>query len=324
MLFEAALLLVSLIVLAKSSDLVTDKAVTLSQYFRVSQMAIGFLLIAGATSLPELSVSVIASALGQGAISAGNVFGSNIADVFLVLGACAFLYSLRLKRQDAVEIGGVVLVTTIITLYFIYSAFVLGSPVIARWEGLVLLLAFAGYIFYVLREKEFAKNSTEDVTKKEALNAFVLFFAGIGLVLISSSVAVDSAVKISDLLGISKTFLGATIIAIGTSLPELSVELAAVRKKRYALAVGDAIGSTITNITLVLGVAATLAPISILAPASLLTVLIFSILANVLLLYLVLTRKRIGKLTGVLFLLLYVLFLLVLSGAEATAAIPLP
>lgn len=324
MIFEVALLLVSLIVLAKSSDIVTDKAVILSQYFRVSQMAIGFLLIAGATSLPELSVSVIASVMGQGAISAGNVFGSNIADVFLVLGACAFLYRLRLKKQDAVEIGGVVLVTTIITLYFIYSAFVLGSPVIARWEGIVLLLAFAGYIFYVLREKEFPKDGAVTVTKREALNAFVIFFAGIGLVLVSSGIAVDSAVRISDLFGISRTFLGATIVAIGTSLPELSVELAAVRKRQYALAVGDAIGSTITNITLVLGVAAALGPIFILAPASLLTVLIFAILANVILLYLVLTRKKIGRLTGILFILLYLLFLFVLSGAEAAGAAPLP
>lgn len=317
MLLEAAILLISLIILAKSSDIVTESAVILSQFFGVSQMAIGFLLIATSTSLPELSVSVIASAMGQGAISAGNVFGSNIADIFLVLGICAFLYGLVLRKEDALEVEAVLVVTTIITIYFAYSTFVLGSPLIDRFEGAILLLSFGVYIWYVLKRKSFPNKDGNGATKAQALNAFIYFFAGISLVLVSSAVAVDSAVKISELIGISRSFIGATIVAIGTSLPELSVELSAVRKKQYALAVGDAIGSTIVNISLVLGVASLLNPISILAPASFLVVLLFAILANIVM-YFAIRKEKIGRFTGALFLLLYIIFLVVLSGAETS------
>ncbi|MEW5996619.1 MAG: sodium:calcium antiporter [Candidatus Micrarchaeota archaeon] len=319
MLLELAILVASLIILAKSANLVTDKAVVLSEFFGISQMAIGFLLIAGSTSLPELSVSVVASAMGQGAVSAGNVFGSNIADIFLVLGLCAFFYRLALKREDAVEVGGVLLATTVITLYFVYSAFVLGSPVIDRWEGAILLLAFAAYIYYALKRKKLPSNNGNSVAKSDALRAFVLFCAGIALVLVSSGIAVDSAVKLSELAGISRSFIGATIIAIGTSLPELSVELSAVRKKRYGLALGDAIGSTVVNITLVLGTASLLNPIAIMAPASFLTVLLFAILANAVFFYATVTRKKMGKAAGIAFLLLYALYLFTLAGTEALA-----
>lgn len=319
MLLELAILIVSLIILAKSADLVTDKAVILSEFFGISQMAIGFLLIAGATSLPELSVSVIASAMGQGAISAGNVFGSNVADIFLVLGICAFVYGLALKKEDAVEVGGVLLATTIITLYFVYSAFVLGSPVIDRWEGAILLVAFAAYIYYALKRKKFAENNGNSITKSEALRAFALFCTGIALVLISSGIAVDSAAKLSELAGISRSFIGATIIALGTSLPELSVELAAARKKRYSLAIGDAIGSTVVNMTLVLGVASLLNPITIIAPASFLTVLLFAILANAIFFYITVTRKKLEVAAGLIFILLYITYLFALAGAETLA-----
>lgn len=324
MLLEALILFASLTVLAKSATFVTDKAVLLSEYFGVSQMAIGFILIASSTSLPEFSVSVIAAISGQGALSAGNVFGSNVADIFFVVGICAFFYRISLKKSDAIEVGGVLLMTSIITLYFIYSAFVLGSPVINRFEGLLLLLAFAVYIYYVLKKKRFVENDGNSVTKKDALRAFVLFFAGIAVVLISSGLAVDSAVKLSELAGISRSFIGATIIAIGTSLPELSVELAAMKKKRYALAIGDAIGSTMTNITLVLGLAALLNPIAILAPTSLLTVLLFAVLANVIFLYITLSMKKIGKITGALLIMMYLFFLAIMVGAEGVASAPLP
>ncbi|MDD2655387.1 MAG: calcium/sodium antiporter [Candidatus ainarchaeum sp.] len=316
MLLELAILLVSLAALAWSANLVSDKAVVLSEYFHISQMAIGFLLIAASTSIPELAVSVMASITGQGAISAGNVFGSNIADIFLVIGACAFFYKIVLRREDAIEVGGVLLVTSVITLYFIYSTFVLGYPVIGRLEGAVLLLAFGAYIYYVLKKKKFTKNGDNGITKKDALRAFALFFVGVTLVLISSGLAVDSAVKLSELAGISQSFIGATILAVGTSLPELSVELAAVKKKRYALAIGDAIGSTITNITLVLGVASLLNPITILAPASFLTILLFAMLANIIFFYMTLAERKIGRVEGALLLLSYVAFLAVLVGAE--------
>jgi len=317
MILEAAILIASLIALAKSSDVVTDKAIILSDYFGISRMAIGFLLLAGSTSLPEFSVAVVSSVMGNGAISAGNVFGANIADILLILGACAIGYGLVLKKEDATEILAVLLVTSAIMLYFIYSALVLSSPAIERLEGALLLLAFLVYVYYVMVSKKFPNLDGRKVAKKEALSAFILFFISIGVVVLSAGLAVDSVTKLSELVDISRSFLGATLVSIGTTLPELSVSLSAARKKEYSLAFGNAVGSTIVNLTAVLGVAAVINPIVILAPSTFLATLIFAVLANLILLYIAIRVKKLGKLSGIILFAIYISFLVVLYIAES-------
>ncbi|MCX6768265.1 MAG: sodium:calcium antiporter [Candidatus Micrarchaeota archaeon] len=322
MILEVAILIASLIILAKSSDMVTDKAIILSDYFGISRMAIGFLLLSVSTSLPEFSVAVASSVTGHGALSAGNVFGANIADILLILGVCAIASGLVLKRADASEIGAVLLVSSTITAYFIYSAFVLGVPVIDRLEGALLLLAFMVYVYYITVAKKFPKLDGRQVSKKEALSAFLIFFLAVGGVIVGAGLAVDSAVNISELFGISRSFLGATLVSMGTTLPELSVSLSAARKKEYSLAFGNAVGSTVINLTLVLGFAALINPIQIVAPQSFLVTLIFSVIANVVLLYLAIGTKKLGKIWGILLIALYIVFLLVLYRTEVFNGLP--
>jgi cation:H+ antiporter len=316
MIIESAILVAALVILAKSSDMVTDKAIVLSDYFGISRMAIGFLLLAGSTSLPEFSVAVVSSVMGNGAISAGNVFGANIADILLILGACAGAYGLVLKREDAAEILAVLLVTSAIMLYFVYSAAVLRSPVIERPEGALLLLAFLAYVCYMMRRGKTPNIDGKSVSKREALNAFLLFFLGIGLVLFSAGLAVDSVSRLSELAGISESFLGATLVSMGTTLPELSVSLSAARKKEYSLSFGNAVGSTIVNLTAVLGTALVISPIAIPAPSTFLVTLLFAVLANMILLYIALRARKLGKLSGAMLLLVYLAFLACLYMVE--------
>jgi len=322
MILEAAILIGSLIILAKSSNMVTDKSILLSDYFGISRMAVGFLLLSGATSLPEFAVAIVSSFTGQGALSAGNVFGANIADILLIIGACSLTGGLVLKRREAGEVGGVLLVTSVITGYFIYSAFVLGIPVIDRLEGALLLVAFMVYIYYVTVKNKSPNVGNQQVSKKEALSAFLMFFLGIAIVLVSAGLAVGSAVRLSDMAGISRSFIGATLVSIGTTLPELSVSIAAARKKEYSLAFGNAVGSTIVNLTMVLGIAALINPIDILAPDTFLITLLFAMLANIVLLYLAIGTRKLGKIWGIMLLGLYVLFLLLLYQVEVSNGLP--
>ncbi len=304
---ESIVLLVALVVLSKSSSTVVENAAKLSKFFGINQVAIGFLLLAVSTSLPELSVSVLSSTAGEGALAVGNVFGSNIADILLVLGIGGFLYGLKIGKNELKDIAIVLVLTTIISVYIIFNSLV-RNQALGFLEGIILLLIFAIYVIYIFRKKTIEGNGTKLVTKKEALYAFLFFSSAIILVLVSASFVVDSAVKIAKILNIAESFIGATIIAIGTSLPELSIDLQAIRKKHYGLALGDAIGSTMTNITLVLGTAAVIHPVSIVLPVFI-AALLFAIIANILLFYVAAVNKQLGRFGGALFLLIYVIYL---------------
>lgn len=170
-------------------------------------------------------------------------------------------------------------------------------------------MLFIFYVIYIFTKKTIEGDCIKHVTKKEALYAFLFFSGSIILVLVSASFVVDSAVKIAKLLNIAESFIGATIIAIGTSLPELSIDLQAIRKKHYGIALGDAIGSTMTNITLVLGTAAVIHPISIILPVFI-AELLFAIIANILLFYVAAVNKQLRRFDGALFLLIYVVYLI--------------
>jgi len=315
-----AFLAVSIFVLYKSSNIVVDKSVILARFFGISQLAIGFLLISVSTSLPELAVGISSSVAHEGGIMLGNVFGSNIADILLVLGLGAFLFGIRISATQRKEVGFIIMLTTAISAYILFTA-VVSDPHLGRVEGAVLLGVFLAYSFYVM-----TKRKIEDMDgiamphKREALFAFMWFFAAVIGVIFSAGMAVDSAVLIANDLGIAKSFIGATIVAIGTSLPELSVGLAALKKRRYGLAIGDAIGSTITNLTLVLGAGAVIYPIALKTHVYIAT-FIFAIIANILL-YHFAQDGKITKKEGASMLAAYVLFIIVIFWLQAAELLP--
>lgn len=313
---EIAILLVSLIILSKSASVVIKNAEKLSRFFGISQIAIGFLLVSVSTSLPELAVSVISSTMGEGAISAGNVFGSNIANILLILGIGAFLYGLKIGKNELKDISIILVLTTLISVYIIFNSTVTNRA-LGLFEGIALLLIFGAYAFYISRKKNIELNGANQISKEEALQAFLFFTAAMIVVLVSSGFVVNSAVKIADAFNFAKSFIGATIIAIGTSLPELSIDLQAIRKKHYGLALGDAIGSNMTNITLVLGIASAINPISVILPIFI-AALLFAIIANVILFYASAVNKQLNRNGGLLFLLIYLAYLITIFYLQLT------
>jgi cation:H+ antiporter len=311
-----ATLLVSLAVLYRSSEAIIEGAVKLSRFFNINQLAIGFLLVAVATSLPELSVSVTSAIAGQGAVSAGNVFGSNIANILVILGAGAFLYGVRISPFHLRDIGLIVLLTTLISVYIIFNSSV--SPrALNSMEGIALLGIFGLYAWGILRKKKLEDNRPRiAVPKEEALKAFLYFGVGILLVVFSSAFVVESAVELALSFGLAQSFIGATVIALGTSLPELSTALQALRKGHHGLVLGNAIGSNMTNLTLVLGSASLINPIDVHLPVFV-AALLFAIVANSLLFYVGAIHKRLDKAGGIFFLFVYVLYLAVILGLQA-------
>ena len=313
---EAATLLISVVVLARSSGMVVNNIARLSRFFNISQVAIGFLLLSVSTSLPELSVSVVSSSIGEGEIAAGNVFGSNIANILLILGTGAFLYGMRIRASELRDIGLVLLITTVISAYIVFSSSVRGSA-LGFAEGLVLLAIFAAYIWYILKRKKIDEGMNgEAITKEQALTAFLRFSIGVIVVLVSSGFVVSSAADLARLAGIDESFIGATVIAVGTSLPELSIDLSAIRRKNYGIALGDAIGSNMTNLTLVMGAGALINPIAVQLPVFV-AALLFAVIANTALLYAAAVNKGVKRLGGALFLLMYAVYLAVIFFLQA-------
>ncbi|MEM4335626.1 MAG: sodium:calcium antiporter [Candidatus Anstonellales archaeon] len=306
--FEMLTLIFFLAVLSKSASIVVENLAKLSKFFGISQIAIGFILLAVSTSLPELSVSIVSSSAGEGAIAAGNVFGSNIANILLVLGLGGFLYGVRIGKEDLKDIAAVLVLTTIVSSYIIFNSSV-SERALAFLEGIILLLLFCGYMVYIFAKRKIENVKNNSVTKKEAFSAFLFFSVSILVVFASAGFVVESAVKIAELLNIAQSFIGATIIAVGTSLPEISIDLQAIRKKHYGIALGDAIGSNMVNITLVLGTAAVISPISVLLPVFI-AALLFAIVANMLLFYVGAVNKKLEKIGGALFLLVYMIYII--------------
>jgi len=308
---ELVTLVIFIVILAKSSGLVVENASKLAVFFGISTLAVGMLLVAVSTSLPELSVSVASSTAKQGAIAAGNVFGSNIANVLLILGLGAFLYGFRVGKENLKDLALVLMLTTLISVYILFHTQITGSA-LGFYEGVLLLIIFLWYANRLLGKKNMENMApAKRMGRQEGLRAFLFFGLGVIGVIISSNFVVDSAVTLAEIAGLSKSFIGATLIALGTSLPELSIDLQAIRRKQFGLALGDAIGSNMANVTLVLGTAAAISPIvvnlSIFSAA-----LLFAVVANMVFLYIAAVNGKFGRKDGLLLLALYALYLIVI------------
>ncbi len=333
---NVAVIAVSFVVLNYASNIAIGNAVKVANITRLGKTAVGFSLIAFSTSLPELTVAIIAAATGGGALSVGNVFGSNIFNVCVVVGVAGLLFYYRHLRQkrrqpkDHKPAGGnIVFSLAKSELNSIYFGLFISSviPLVlifisaATWVvGLVLIGVFIGYM-YQLSKVRIPTDSGEPVKpeEKKKLNRFVLLtFAGALGVVISAFFLVESAVSIAEAAGLSEQIIGATIIAFGTSLPELTLDLKALLGGHSGLAFGDIVGSSFINITLILGVTL-FAPTLIGTPLTLsITVfqnlVLFSIVANLFFWYF-LSRGQIGYKESLIFLFMYVLFVVTTAGA---------
>lgn len=300
---DIAVFVIALIALIKSSEWVINNTVKLASYYKIGEFAAGFLLIAVATSLPEMAVTVTASLQNAGSLILGNVIGSNISNILLILGIAILSAPIIVTHKKLLENAQVLFVMSLIPIIFLIR----GS--INFVEGLALLALFALYVFFVSRDKVPAIIQPIQRTRKELAKTFLFFLGSAALLLLSAQFATNSALNIADFFKLPYSTIGLTIVAIGTSLPELAVTVTGIFKGKQDLVLGDIIGSNIVNITLVLGLGAVLGTIAfnyvIIGSA-----LFFLLLANLLLVYALMTHKTLRKDIGIVFIVIYAIFLL--------------
>ncbi|WP_455283578.1 sodium:calcium antiporter [[Eubacterium] cellulosolvens] len=314
-LLQVLVLLGSLLVLVKSSDLVSNAAAKIARISGLGEMAVGFLLLSVITSLPELSVSIFAVESGDVGISVGALFGSNIANLGLVLGLTALLAPSALKiTQDSFRT---------LTLMLLVSSAVPVLALIATGmgtlAGLLLLLIFAAFCIYSIKSN--VRLESEQVeASQSAVREVLLAIVGVAIVLVSAQFVVSSSVSISEFLGVEKAVVGATVVAVGTSLPELTVSLAAARRNHMNLALGNILGSCVTNLTLILGAVLVLStPVVDVTVFMELLVMLFIVNLTV---WRMLIDKEIGLGDGLILTLLYAVFMASSIGVQIVILSP--
>lgn len=272
MLLNTILIIIGFILLIKGADFLVDGASEIAKKFHIPEIVIGLTIVAIGTSMPELVVSVTSALEGHSDLAIGNVVGSNIANMFLILGACAIIKPLIFKKETRLfEIPFTVFVT--ILLFFLC---VNGSNnqinMITKEEGIILLIFCILFIIYnlIMAKKgeafdkeegiiEIKTNATNQSPVWESLFGIIIGIIGLKL---GGDLVVDNSVEIARLLGISEILISLTIVAFSTSLPELITSIAATKKGETDMAIGNVLGSQIFNILLIIGISAVLAPIS--------------------------------------------------------------
>lgn len=255
-LLQLLLLAVGFVMLVKGADAFVEGAAGIAEKFGIPQLVIGLTIVAMGTSAPEAAVSITAALKGNAAITIGNVVGSNILNVLVILGITSVIVSVTVARSTVrIEIP-YMLVITLLLLILGFS----GNEIVF-WEGVILWAAFLlylGYLFYMAKKNR----QVEEETEKKPLWKLLLYTVlGLVFVVWGSDVTVDAATAIAKAVGMSERFIGLTIVALGTSLPELFTSVSAALKGKADIAIGNIVGSNIFNILFVVGTTALITPV---------------------------------------------------------------
>lgn len=265
MLIECLLLIVGLALVVLGADFLVDGASSIAKKFGVSDFVIGLTIVGMGTSAPEMVVSFIGALQGNGDIAIGNVVGSNIFNVFMILGATALILPMDItpmNRKKDIPLN-IVITLIFIALGMSRTLFGIGDNVLGRLDGAILLVLFAAYIYMCFRfdtANQTESNENEKVIKPTL--AAVLIVAGLAGLVFGGRMFVNSATSIAKMLNVSDKLIAITILAGGTSMPELVTCIVAAFKKKGQLALGNILGSNVFNILLILGGSALIHPLS--------------------------------------------------------------
>ena len=276
----------------------------LARYFGLSPIVIGLTVVAFGTSLPELVVSIVAAIGGSSPIAIGNVVGSNIANVGLVLGISSLIFPIKINLS---QIKNDLIIYIFVCLMF--SAFCMNGS-ISRQEGLILFLSVLIYTWYSFYYSS-SKNNDEDVNDKNPSNLrmlFILIISGITLLSFGANLFVKGAIDIARYFGISEIVIGMTIVALGTSLPELATSVIASFRKEHAISIGNIVGSNLFNLLSVIGIVSLVSPIE--SPKEILFFEIpYKIIYGLILFPIGMLKQPIHRLTAAFLLIGYLLFI---------------
>lgn len=299
---EFILLIIGFICLIKGADYFVEGSSSIAKKFNIPSMIIGLTIVAMGTSAPEASVSITSSLIGQNDMSVANVVGSNIFNILLITGVSSMINKLPVSKATIERDTPILLGSCIMTLLFTLNVF------ISRFEGIIFLLLATGFLILMIKGSR-NNNESNEVINELSLKK-TLFYIVIGLVgiILGGRLTVLSASSIATQFGLSQNLIGLTIVAIGTSLPEFMTSVIATKKGELDIAIGNVIGSNIFNILLILGIAATLSPITISIEA---VIDVLFMTASTLLIFINIKRnKYITKKDGIFYILIYISYLI--------------
>ncbi len=297
-LLQVALLAIGFVMLVKGADWFVDGSAGIATKFKIPQIVIGLTIVAMGTSAPEAAVSITSALKGSAGITIGNIVGSNIMNILVILGVSAVVTPLAVAKSTVkIDIPFMIAITCIL-LGMGYDG------TVDFWEGAILLIIFVSYMGYLayVALKERSQND-EEVEELSVLKALVFTVVGLILIVLGSDVTVDAATKIATILGLSERFIGLTIVALGTSLPELFTSVMAARKGNADIAIGNIVGSNIFNILFVVGLSASIIPVPFIEGFRF--DMIVAIIAAALLFLCVLKNKKLNRWAGCLMLATY-------------------
>ncbi|MFN4234946.1 MAG: calcium/sodium antiporter [Bacteroidia bacterium] len=319
------LFIVGLALLIKGADWLVDGASSLAKSFKISDLIIGLTIVSFGTSAPELFVNVYASYVGNTDITIGNILGSNIANILLILGVSSIIYPLAVQKNTTWKEIPFSLLAAIMVAVMAADFYLDNNPIsaITRSEGIALLAFFFIFIYYVFEtsKKEQAESTlnTSDETsnqKQPVLKSILFIIIGLIGLSLGGKWIVDGAVSIATSFGVSQSLIGLTIVAVGTSLPELATSAIAAYKKNADIAVGNVVGSNIFNIFWILGVSSVINIIPF-NDKNFIDVAMTILTSLLLFIFMFIGKKHmLQRWQGLLFLTLYVLYILYLVITE--------
>lgn len=298
------LLIVGMVLLIKGADFFVDGSSSVAKKLKIPSLVIGLTLVSMGTSAPEASVSITSSINGLSDISLGNIIGSNIFNLLIVMGVSLLFVPIFVSKETLIfEFPFVILITSLLALF----SFVISPQELSRIEGLILLALFIFYLVFIILRAKKNPDKEEELPKEISWFKSIAFIVlGLLGVILGGNWVVSSSSFIAKQLGMSDALVGLTIVAIGTSLPELVTSFVAAKKGENEIALGNVLGSNIFNILFVLGLSSTISPLQI--KENIVVDVVFCIVMTVVVLIISLKKKELKKLSGVLFIALYILY----------------
>lgn len=300
LLWQVVLLAFGFLLLVKGADWFVDGASGIADKLGIPQLVIGLTIVAMGTSAPETAVSITAALKGNADIAVGNVVGSNILNILIILGIASVITSIAVAKTTIRYEIPIMLAITFLLLIFGAT-----GGTINLWEGIALLVCFALYLFYMFVMVKKGEMQAEEIDGAQKPLWKLLVACAVGLVLIvwGSDVTVDAATIIAKEIGISDKFIGLTVVALGTSLPELVTSVVAARKGKADIAIGNIVGSNIFNILFVLGTSALIIPVVF--EMSFVIDCLVAVAAGVILWLCVFKKKKLKRIDGIIMLVCY-------------------
>lgn len=300
LLWQLVLLAFGFLLLVKGADWFVDGASGIADKLGIPQLVIGLTIVAMGTSAPETAVSIAAAIKGNADIAVGNVVGSNILNILIILGITSVITSIAVAKTTIRYEIPIMLAITFLLLIFGAT-----GGTINLLEGIVLLLCFAAYLFYMfvmVKKGEMQADELEN-TQKPLWKLLIACAVGLVIIVWGSDVTVDAATIIAKEIGISDKFIGLTVVALGTSLPELVTSVVAARKGKADIAIGNIVGSNIFNILFVLGTSALIIPVVF--EMSFVIDCLVAVAAGVVLWLSVFRKKKLTRIDGIIMLVCY-------------------